>query len=417
MTISIDYSIFNIFVPRADLVEVQNTPSFVYQLNLEWFYRQVADLQDDQAGAPFETAVENTAPVNVGGVVLARVIQVINGYTVEFEDGQYAVNLTAANTNLQDVAIVNQVSIRPSNSAGLQDLSTLLTSAYNSTVYVDVANGQPGTVIPLGTRQFPSNNLDDAVAIANNNSLSTISFLNSTTLADTDFSAGYKFTSDSLASTILTINPAAQIAACSFQDIQVTGTLDGMNDFVDCIIGDIFYTNGTLRRCGLAGTIYLGGGSQCTIVDCYSNISGGGVGQFVSIDMGGNGNSLAMRGYAGGANISNWDGTSGAVSIDLNSGRIIVANTVTGGVITIRGVGDVVDNSTGTAVVQDLTINNSLDEIAVMTEQQKVQEIWKILGLDPVNIQTITDTSIDVDGISITITRDEQAGSTTVDRQ
>ena len=417
MAISIDYSTFNIFVPRADLVEIQNTPSFVYQLNLEWFYRQVADLQDDQAGAPFETAVENTAPVNVGGVVLARVIQVINGYTVEFEDGQYAVNLTAANTNLQDVALVNQVSIRPNNSAGLQDLSTLLTASYGNTVFVDIANGQPGTVIPLGTRQFPCNNLEDAVTIASTNSLSIIEFLSPTTLTGTDFSAGYHFTAESLASTVLTIEAGAEIAHCSFENIHVQGVLDGMNDFRNCILGSISYTNGNLMSCGIDGTITLGGNAQCSMIDCYSDIAGGDEGQVVVIDMGGSGNSLAVRNYAGGLHISNWDGTAGAVSIDLNSGRAIIDPTVTGGVITIRGIGDVIDNSTGTAVIQDLTINNSLDQIAVMTEQQKVQEIWKILGLDPVNIQTITDTSIDVDGISITITRDEQAGSTTVDRQ
>ena len=82
MALSIDYATKIIFIPRADLVELQNTPSFVYQLNMEWFHREVTDLQDDQAGSPFIDATSNTAPVNVGGVVLARVVQIINGYSV-----------------------------------------------------------------------------------------------------------------------------------------------------------------------------------------------------------------------------------------------------------------------------------------------------------------------------------------------
>ena len=52
-------------------------------------------------------------------VTRGRVVEIINGYTVTFEDGQYAVNLTGANSNISDVANVNQVSIRAANSAGL----------------------------------------------------------------------------------------------------------------------------------------------------------------------------------------------------------------------------------------------------------------------------------------------------------
>ena len=57
--------------------------------------------------------------VTVGGVTLARVIEIINDYVVEFEDGQYAVNLIGANSNVADRTVVNQVSVRAANSAGL----------------------------------------------------------------------------------------------------------------------------------------------------------------------------------------------------------------------------------------------------------------------------------------------------------
>jgi hypothetical protein len=55
----------------------------------------------------------------VGGVTLARVVEVINGYTVTFEDGQYAVRLEGANHNIGDVKNVNQVSLVIGNTAGL----------------------------------------------------------------------------------------------------------------------------------------------------------------------------------------------------------------------------------------------------------------------------------------------------------
>jgi len=63
--------------------------------------------------------IRHNTEVTLGGVTLARTVEFINGYTIEFEDGQYAVTLTGANNNIADVMVVNQVSLRSNNSAGL----------------------------------------------------------------------------------------------------------------------------------------------------------------------------------------------------------------------------------------------------------------------------------------------------------
>jgi len=47
------------------------------------------------------------------------VVEIINGYTVTFEDDSYAVNLVGANSNIADVVNLNTVSVRAANSAGL----------------------------------------------------------------------------------------------------------------------------------------------------------------------------------------------------------------------------------------------------------------------------------------------------------
>jgi hypothetical protein len=57
--------------------------------------------------------------VVLGGVTYSRFIEFINGYTITFEDDQYAVNLVGSNNNISDVTNVNQVSVRSQNSAGL----------------------------------------------------------------------------------------------------------------------------------------------------------------------------------------------------------------------------------------------------------------------------------------------------------
>ncbi len=118
MAINITWATKTINVPQADLTLVSGN---IYELDLNSFRKILNNLQDDVEGMPFETTHNHTPPLQVGGLALARVVEIINGYTVTFEDLQYAVNLIGANTNLQDVANVNQVSIRSGNTAGLVD--------------------------------------------------------------------------------------------------------------------------------------------------------------------------------------------------------------------------------------------------------------------------------------------------------
>jgi len=50
-------------------------------------------------------------------------VLILNGYTITFENGQYAVNIKGANSNIADVLNVNQVSVRSFNAAGLITLT------------------------------------------------------------------------------------------------------------------------------------------------------------------------------------------------------------------------------------------------------------------------------------------------------
>lgn len=116
MPISINWGTKVITVPQADLTDLGGG---VYQLDVNVFRLALKDLEDDEAGMPFLRTHNHNTQVTVGGVTLARVVEIINGYTVTFENGSYAVTLTGANNNIPDVANVNSVSIRSNNSAGL----------------------------------------------------------------------------------------------------------------------------------------------------------------------------------------------------------------------------------------------------------------------------------------------------------
>ena len=118
MTVTIDWNTLVINVPKADLSVVQASPE-VREMDLDWFRLQLKDIEDDEVGICFPDTHSHNTEVTIAGVVLARVIEIINDYTVTFEDGNYSVNLIGANSNVMDVTNKNYVSTRSWNSAGL----------------------------------------------------------------------------------------------------------------------------------------------------------------------------------------------------------------------------------------------------------------------------------------------------------
>ena len=116
MAVTVNWITKVISVPKADLTFIG--PGQLYELDVDSFRLELKSIEADE-GMPFVDTHQHNTEVTVGGVTLARVVEIINGYTIEFEDDQYAVNLVGANNNISDVSVVNQVSIRSANSAGL----------------------------------------------------------------------------------------------------------------------------------------------------------------------------------------------------------------------------------------------------------------------------------------------------------
>lgn len=88
-------------------------------LNLNAFRLELKEIEGSVEGMAHRDMHDHTTTKTLGGVTYARSVEIINGYTVEFEDGQYGVVATGANSNLFDVVVDNQVSFLGNNSAGL----------------------------------------------------------------------------------------------------------------------------------------------------------------------------------------------------------------------------------------------------------------------------------------------------------
>lgn len=108
-----------IYVPKSFMSVVQLVPFEIRELDLNTFRISLKDAEDSVEGMCAPHTHNHNTTVSLGGLTLARVIEILAPYTITFEDGQYAVNLVGANSNVADMVNLNQVQVRSANSAGM----------------------------------------------------------------------------------------------------------------------------------------------------------------------------------------------------------------------------------------------------------------------------------------------------------
>ncbi len=347
MAITIDWFERIIYVPRNDLTLIQASPTEIRELDLDWFHRTLRDLEDDEGGMTNPATHTHNTEVTLGGLIYARVIEIINGYTVTFEDGQYAVNLVGANSNVGDVVNVNQVSVRSQNSAGLISSRAMEFSSFQYGVWIDFSSDNIGTAWPSGTAYQPVNNLADAKLIAENNGLSVLYIVGNATFGPGDILDGYIIVGQNPVKSAFVLTSGVSTIGCEFREATISGTLSGNAYIRHCEVTTLTYVEGRIVDCTLLDTITLAGLTTTNIINCRDGIAGDGK---PVIDMGVTGQALTITGFYGEIQIRNKTGTE-KVSIDIDSGEVELDSSVTNGEIYVRGTGRLSDNSTGSAVV------------------------------------------------------------------
>lgn len=333
----------------------------------------------------------------------------VNGnlYTTE---GESPFTQTVGSYN---VMVINTVSSLVDST--VQQLAEIEYASFNGGVTVDVVGGVAGTDYPTGTSQEPSSNMTDALAIAASRGFTTFFIIGDITLdSGTDFDETI-FVGESRTKSVITIDSDADVENCEFYDANVTGTLDGGNVLKNCAIADINYVNGYIEQCVLlTGTVTLGGSEEAHFLDCWSGVVGTAT---PIIDMGGSGQGLGVRNYNGGIELRNKTG-SDKVSIDLNSGQVVLDSTVTAGEIVVRGIGKLTDNSVGATVNDDNLLAPSVIADAVWNHTdatfllkvvknkkslEKTGSVWELIIYDDDDTTPILQKDLkDKDGNDIT---------------
>lgn len=343
---------YRIFVPRADMAIVQASPE-VRELNVDAFRRDLRTLEAGVEGGPWPDTHNHKTESVLSGTTFARIVEILDPYLVEFEDGQYSVRAVGANHNLLDVKVNNQVSLAVFLSSGLINSPDIQVSSFGGKVIVDTGNttglATSGVEYPIGTQRRPSDNFADALAIAATYGLGRLDVLGQGVLVNGGLDyRGIRIVGQSPSLTSIVVDTAALVTGALFVNLTLGGVFDGVMRAQGCIVHDVDMVEGDFLYCGLEGVITLSGGSRFTMIGCYDNIAGAGT---PVIDFGGVGQPAILRNYQGAIAMRNKSG-SDEVSVDITPGRLILESTITGGHFIVKGTGIPPDDqSTGTTTV------------------------------------------------------------------
>jgi len=369
--VTIDWATYVINVPRNGMTLVQSVPTEIRELNINTFRLELKDIEDSIPGMPQPDTHSHNTEVSLGGVTYARVVEILDPYSITFENEQYAVNLVGANSNIGDKVNVNQVSVRSNNSAGLISSPDIEFASFNGGVMINVDTGVIGTAFPTGTQRQKSNNISDTLLIANYRGFRKIYVDSDLTLtSDAQFDT-FILIGQSHINIQLIIESGASVQDTIIVDCEVSGTLDGNNELRNCIIGDISYLNGHIHGGAAKGKITLNGGNDAYI----SNLSQLDYDIIPEIDLGGDGQNLILKKYSDTIKLTNFTGTS-FVSAGLDYGTMILdSTTVISGTIKISGIGILVDENDN--IITSGTWNGGVTiENRLINDENMANAVW-----------------------------------------
>ena len=290
--------------------------------------------------------------------------------------------IPSAGENAQAVWEYSATITVPDNSYG----SIGRKSAFDEYIYLDTIGGVVGTTWPRGTTTNPSNNMTDALAIGVANGIFKILIKDDATVLASNSLNGFTIEGANSDTSVITIQAGATTQFTTFTNTFLTGTLNGRVVIRDSVVSNLSGVQGVLHQ-----TVIEDGGIQLsptTVGTTYILNSFGSDAAFIDYSVV-TAHDVDIRDYNGSVTITNKTDAS-ELSMDINSGEVILDSTTTGGNITIRGIYDLENNSTGSPGV-NLIQNTNLDTIEIKVDNLQVDS-------DAINV-TLSNISLVVDDL------------------
>lgn len=354
MALNVNWQTKEILIPQSDLTFVSGTN---YELDTNQFRLEIKSIEETEGLTYLDTHRHNTE-VNVAGTTFARTIEIINGYSIKFEDtgSDYSVTLIGSNNNLFDVenGILNPtpgVTVISTNAAGLisEEEDSLI---YGGRIYVN-STGVSGTDFGIGTRINPVNNISDAVSLANQYNFNKIHFISDFTFTSSDSISGFQIIGEGESKNILTFNSGSSVSNCEILHCKVTGDIDGCISFFNCLIDNVTLNNSNsivIKNCYFKSTQTIDStfSSNISIIDSWTTE----INSICLFNLNSSSANLIFRDLKGQFNISGVTDSNCLVEVNkVDGSSVTILSSCTGGQINLTGLIGLIDQSSGSSVL------------------------------------------------------------------
>ena len=259
-----------------------------------------------------------------------------------------------------------------------------LASLYGRKIWISVGTGSPGSVLGVnGTEANPVDNMADALVLAAALGVKSLHICGSVTLAAPLAGFAVDGVCTQNFGTAIDIN-GQDVSGTTFTSCRIQGAVayspGEYPTFVDCYLG--FFGSavtglaGTLYRCGIGFSIELIDGGPALLVDCYTalgDVGSGNPSRLIFPAAGAFFSNVVVIGYRGDVVCENMDHPTDTLTGTI-TGSVELDATCSAGTVHVSGVGDVVDGSTGTTIVDDQLVSRASVTDAVWAEALAAHE-------------------------------------------
>lgn len=223
-----------------------------------------------------------------------------------------------------------------------------------------------------GTQKSPFNNLNDAIDLAESELIHDI-----TVYSDVILTRNLKNLAISGIGLPEIDLGGFDLKGSEFHRVKIKGQYTSPIIVQESVLLTGMYLNGNFENCALAGDLTCVDGGEVLIKSCASSIAGLGR-PTISLNEVGT-SKLSVRDNSGGLTLKDVNNTLDEVTVELNTGSLTLDSSCTAGQIVTRGLGNFVDNSTGSTVTNE-TINQEIIADVVWDEDTSTHNVSGSFG-------------------------------------
>ena len=290
-----------------------------------------------------------------GGLRIINSTSAANVSTFEFIAGKF--NFDNSNTlgDFHVRGVIDTTGIDASAGANVSYTGSVTTNReleYNEIVHLHMDSTTTGSSYPFGLPGKPVNNLADALLLCDEYNLSIIDFHGSMTIISGQNVSGKTIKSERSLGNVITVAAGAITAGTYFENVTVSGVMNGSVRYTNCVLGEIINFDGGAKNSLITNTLNIVGAGANYLTDCDAFMTP--LTSLYEINVGAS--TINIINCRGAFEITNKISID-MLAINLKAGIVRIAESCVAGTIGIRGLANVYDDSAEGCTVVDDTIN------------------------------------------------------------